>query len=71
MKRQGTLFGEEVLPLFSGTAPRGEVESFTPQTVPRQPAMFCPLCKGTGEVLVEGRRVRCLCPQGQQVTEEQ
>ena len=65
-KKQTAMFGEEVLPLFSGTAPPGAIEVFIPQPAPQQPALFCPVCKGTGEVVVKGRRIRCPCPQGQQ-----
>lgn len=32
--RQPRMFGEEDLPLFSGTAPRGEVEVFDPKPMP-------------------------------------
>lgn len=66
MKRQGTLFNEEVLPLFSGVAPKGKVDVFTPPPATQQDAMFCPICKGACEVVINGRRVRCTCPECQE-----
>ena len=42
--RQTRLFGEDDLPLFSGTPMRGEVEAFAPQPIPdaQQSELFTP-----------------------------
>ncbi len=64
-KRQTEMFTvEEVTPLFTGSALRGQVEAYRPQPAARQTAFGCPVCHDTGEVVVNGRKVRCTCPAG-------
>lgn len=57
----GMFDADEVLPLWTGTAPRGQVEVFGPSPVARQLGFACPICKGVGWVVVDGKRVRCTC----------
>jgi hypothetical protein len=66
MPKQQRMFESEDLPLFSGTAPKGELQDFNPQPADRQLGMFdCPLCRDTGLVKVGSRWVNCLCERGQ------
>jgi len=59
---QKSMFGNDDLPLFSGTAPRGKVEPFTPKLQPRQVSMAaCGFCADTG-LLTDGF---CWCEAGQ------
>jgi hypothetical protein len=68
---QQQMFGPEVLPLFSGQAPRVPEERFAPKPQARQLHLgVCPVCEDTGLVVVDGQRRRCTCPAGQGVTGE-
>jgi len=65
MSKQTRMFGHEDLPLFSGTAQRGDLEEFRPTEEPVQSRLFdCPICRGTGSVVVNGALRRCTCSAG-------
>ena len=59
------------LPLFSGTAQRGQESTFTPQEEPKQLSMTsCPICKDTGTVGTyecalwnKPKQIKCICNQ--------
>ena len=69
MAEQKSLFGEicSDLPLFSGTAPRARESQFRPGAAPRQLAMLCKFCHGTGLVVVKKNKppVKCPCAKGE------
>ena len=60
------MFGAETTPLFSGTAPRGRVEVFSPRPYADQQSFAgCRFCRDTG--VVDGKF--CTCEAGQQARE--
>lgn len=65
MTKQMSMFSTEDLPLFSGTAPRGEVSPFEIKDHPRQEPLpaNCTACADTG---VLGEYAFCWCEAGQQ-----
>jgi hypothetical protein len=64
MASQDRMFDHEDLPLFSGTAPKGQDEVYEPELQSRQgrlPGMECPICHGFGAVRQDGKLKRCIC----------
>lgn len=64
MAKQLTMFQTEDLPLFSGTAVRGQVRPFKPEPEPEQTPLpcTCRFCRDTG---VLGEYAYCWCEAGQ------
>ena len=65
---QAKMFETEDLPLFSGTAPMGHIETFDPKPEHRQESLAkCRLCQDTG---VLGEHAFCWCEAGQKAKAE-
>lgn len=63
--KQTRMFGEETFPLFSGTAPQGRVETFSPPPYVEQSCFAkCRFCMDTGRLRDGGY---CWCEIGQQL----
>ena len=71
--QQAIMFETEDLPLFSGTAPRGNIEKFDPCRVYGKITLDikCKLCLDTGILQIRSGIFRnCWCEAGQRKEEE-
>jgi rubrerythrin len=64
MPKQSNLFDDTCadMPLFSGTPQRAKNETYKPSLEPRQAAMICKFCFGTGFVSVKKNKPPVACP---------